>query len=444
MASLSFQKERGREGWRIQFRDKERRKRTLWLGKMAKRDAEKFKSVIEHLISAQAGGTLPDANIAAWIAERGRFRARFAKLGLIEAGHGDSVAIETLGELLAEYDAMRSSLCGRSKLNLGQAIDYLNRHFGAGRKLRLFTPADGLKFREWCLSKGRKIGKAKSGDGIAEATVRKFCQIGRQVFGHAIKRRLVVENPFMGVPTASIANPERQHFIERAIAQRAIDAAPNAEWRAIIALSRFGGLRVPSELTVLRWADVDLANRRLTIRAPKTGIRACPIFPELSPFLEDLAILAKPGLDTSLSERVIASCGDGEKNLRTGFLRILKRAGVAPWPRLFHGMRATRQTELQAKFPAKDVCTWLGNSEKIAMKHYSMATTAAFDLATGLRKNGDSAGDSTSAISAVIEESSFEDSKTQSAHESQRKWGLLMTGNNSEQTLHYPRQDSNL
>ena len=33
-------------------------------------------------------------------------------------------------------------------------------------------------------------------------------------------------------------------------------------------------------------------------------------------------------------------------NLRSQFMKILARAGVKPWPKLFHNLRGTRQTEL--------------------------------------------------------------------------------------------------
>jgi hypothetical protein len=33
-------------------------------------------------------------------------------------------------------------------------------------------------------------------------------------------------------------------------------------------------------------------------------------------------------------------------NLRTQFERIVKRTGLTPWPKLFHAMRASRETEL--------------------------------------------------------------------------------------------------
>jgi hypothetical protein len=70
-------------------------------------------------------------------------------------------------------------------------------------------------------------------------------------------------------------------------------------------------------------------------------------------------------------------------NLRTQLPRILKRAGVEAWPKLFHNLRATRQTERSKNHPSHVVCAWLGNSPRIAHKHYLQVTDADFDAAAG-------------------------------------------------------------
>ena len=97
-------------------------------------------------------------------------------------------------------------------------------------------------------------------------------------------------------------NTKRQHFVSREVIQQALEACSCPELRAIIALSRFAGIRVPSEVVGLSWQDVDLESRRLTIRAKKTehhedgGLRFCPIFPELLPHLQELHDRAQPAL----------------------------------------------------------------------------------------------------------------------------------------------------
>ena len=51
-------------------------------------------------------------------------------------------------------------------------------------------------------------------------------------------------------------------------------------------------------------------------------------------------------------------------------MRIIKRAGLTPWPKLFHNLRASRETELAEKFPIHVVCKWVGHNARIAEKHY--------------------------------------------------------------------------
>ena len=70
-----------------------------------------------------------------------------------------------------------------------------------------------------------------------------------------------------------------------------LEHGPDAEWRLIFALCRFGGLRCPSELLCLEGSDVLWDRDRIRIHSPKKeadeqgGDRFIPIFPELRPYL---------------------------------------------------------------------------------------------------------------------------------------------------------------
>jgi hypothetical protein len=64
--------------------------------------------------------------------------------------------------------------------------------------------------------------------------------------------------------------------------------------------------------------------------------------------------------------------------------RIIKRSGVKPWPKLFHNLQSTRQTELTEKFPSHVVCAWLGNSRAVAQDHYLQVTDAHFTQAVAV------------------------------------------------------------
>jgi hypothetical protein len=57
-------------------------------------------------------------------------------------------------------------------------------------------------------------------------------------------------------------------------------------------------------------------------------------------------------------------------NLRTQFRRILKKADVEAWTRIFHNLSASRQTELQEVLPDHASNQWLGISSRVAEEHY--------------------------------------------------------------------------
>ena len=99
------------------------------------------------------------------------------------------------------------------------------------------------------------------------------------------------------------------------------------------------------------------------------------MFPELRPYLEDLHELAAEG-----ERQVIPNVG-AASNQHTTMEKIIASAGHNQWPKLFQNLRASRETELLAQFPAKDVTDWLGNGVAVAMKHYAMARQFSFAAA---------------------------------------------------------------
>ena len=44
------------------------------------------------------------------------------------------------------------------------------------------------------------------------------------------------------------------------------------------------------------------------------------------------------------------------------------------WPKLFHNLRASRETRLAGDYPLHVVCEWIGNSALIAPKHFLQVT----------------------------------------------------------------------
>ena len=70
------------------------------------------------------------------------------------------------------------------------------------------------------------------------------------------------------------------------------------------------------------------------------------------------------------------------RNFRTQLHRIIERAGLKPWGKPWQNCRSTRETELAETYPLHVVCSWIGNSEAVAAKHYLQVTDNHFELAT--------------------------------------------------------------
>jgi len=182
-------------------------------------------------------------------------------------------------------------------------------------------------------------------------------------------------NPFAKVKAGSQKNTKRKTFVAHDVIEGVLAACPDNLWRLALVLARYGGLRVPSELERLTWADIDWASRRFTVRVPKKEhldgheTRIVPLFQEIEPFLRQ-AFDEAP----AASVHVLPKRFHNEGYVYAGVLRAVERAGVAKWPKLLVNLRASRETELMHQYPAHLVHAWLGNSPDVAYGHYLMAT----------------------------------------------------------------------
>ena len=138
------------------------------------------------------------------------------------------------------------------------------------------------------------------------------------------------------------SNRTRDYFVTREEAAAVLKECSDEQWKLLFALSRFGGLRCPSEHLALRWGGVDFEAGKITVHSPKTehhegkGIHVMPLFPELLPHLEAVKkkLLSDPDFDpkkTPISKLpVISRYRESNINLRTQLCKIIRRAGLTP------------------------------------------------------------------------------------------------------------------
>ncbi len=370
MASISNQPGGRRT---IQFVDpRDGRRRSIRLGKVTRKVAETFKTRVEYLLAARKTGQPIDSETAEWLSKLDEeLIDRLASVGLA-ASRGRT----TLERFLEDYVKARSDVKPSTKLVYGHTKRNLVQFFGPSKLLRDITRGDADDWRLW-LAEQR----------LADNTVRRRSGIAKQFFKAAVRKDLIGSNPFEDLTCVVRSNPDRFYFVTREEADRVLAACPNEEWRAIFALCRFGGLRCPSEVLLLRWDAIDWERGRMTILSPKTehhvdgASREIPLFPEMRGVLKAGAEKRDPACPF-----VIARYRDSTTNLRTTMMKIIRRAGLEPWPKLFQNLRSTRETELADQYPLQVVCAWIGNSQAVAARHYLQVTDAHFDAAASSDK----------------------------------------------------------
>ncbi len=239
----------------IQFVGADKRRRSIRLGRASLRVAEAVKVRVEHLVAASITGHAVDAETGRWVADLDDvLRDKLAAVGLVAKREA-----ATLATFIDGYIRTRSDVKPGTVIVYGQTRRNLVEHFGSDKLLRDVSPGNG---DEWRLSLIQQ--------GLANATVSRRCGIAKQFFRAALRLRLITSNPFADLTATAQANPDREYFITREEAEKVLEACPDAQWRLLFALSRFGGLRCPSEHLALRWEDVDWEHGRLTVRSSKT------------------------------------------------------------------------------------------------------------------------------------------------------------------------------
>lgn len=370
MASVSTNK-KGLK--RIQFFDAAGERKSIWLGRMTDRQADLYREQIEAIVFSQKTGDPLPIQTEQWVHQRApAFKKKLEKAGLIEIEVQEEAACAMLGDFIECYILGRGDVKAATGISYSNAERNLKTFFGADAPLNSITPARAEEWRNWL----------KSHERLAPNTIRRRTGIARQFFRAAAKRGLIAENPFEGLAASVRENTSRFYFVTPEETRALIDTAPDSQWRLLIALARYGGLRMPSEVLPLAWDDVDWDRGRFTVHSSKTehhaggGSRSVPLFPELLPYMREAFEMAEDG-----ATHVITRYRDATQNLRTTLGKIIKRAGLKPWPKLWQNMRSSRQSELVAEFPVHVVCKWLGNSPVIAAKHYLQVTEDDFQRA---------------------------------------------------------------
>lgn len=103
-------------------------------------------------------------------------------------------------------------------------------------------------------SDGEAYRAAMQARDLRSTTVHKRLGHARQMLEDAVRLGHITANPFRHVRQRMGDVSERRAYVPVADVSRVIDHCPNAWWKLLVALARFGGLRIPSEAFSLTWA----------------------------------------------------------------------------------------------------------------------------------------------------------------------------------------------
>lgn len=361
MASIVSQPN-GRKSVQFAFN---RKRPVVRLGVCTEKQATAFKVGLERLLDERAVGHPASPQTLAWLGSlTPKTRRRLADIGVLKNDPKNRLD-DFLAFVFERLNVKSSTMTGYS-----QSRRNLLEFFGPEKPIDEITEGDAEDFRAWL----RTQNKLREDGVMADTTVSKRCQRAREFFDTAVKHRWVPTNPFGEMKGWKTSNPDRMEFISRETIARVMRHC-DPEWRLILALCRYGGLRCPSEVTGLTWQDIDWEAGIMHVRSPKTtryvgkGQRDVPIFAELRQYLLDASELAPPG-----TVYVIYGRQRSGQALRSQLEKILRRAGIPQWGKLFQNLRSTRETELLEEFPMQVVCAWIGNTPDVALRHYLQVT----------------------------------------------------------------------
>jgi integrase len=343
-----------------------RRAQTLSLGRIRKPEAESYKLHLDRLILANNGAGTITAIDEEWIRERpDEIKGKLKALGLIES---EAKQTQSFVSVLDDYtERMRTwtaATVAAWKTHRRRAF-----LFFANRPINGITTGDARDFKQFMLSEPLSL---------SENSARKTIGCCRQVCQWLIDHEKLAKNPFIGQPVG-IGKAKNQGYVPADRIAAILSSCPNNEWRLLFVFARFAGMRCPSEPFQAKWSAIDWDHGRMLIDAPKKkDQRVIPLFPELRKYLEQY----HAELPEFASDWILPNLRETSGSLHAPASKIIMRAKQPLWPRLFHNLRSSCQTDLCDKHPLAAVCAWLGNSATVAARHYLQVTEAHFEAAT--------------------------------------------------------------
>lgn len=347
------------DSWSCQHRYNNQR---FWftLGKISKADAMIADGHIGRILASFEANASPPIESVLWLKQSTqKVRDVFRKAGISLADRRRLTVEEAVKEFNKDYK-QKDRIAHRTIVRMRQCTEKLGEYF-KDTYLDDVGVSEAKAFSRW-LKREYK----------AESTWSKSLQRCRQFFAWAIEHEFISKNPMVNIKGGRYENDSRQFYVDKKLIDSVLEIMPEGDFKIAVALGRFAGLRLPSELGELTWERINLPGKTMVIwDVKRSRDRVTPIFPELHKHLERHWELFGDQSDYVI---VDPAHRDPNANLRTTFGKYVVRAGHAKWPRLMQNLRASCESDLLNRFPIHKVVKWIGNSPNVALKHYAMVS----------------------------------------------------------------------
>ncbi len=343
------------------------KRHSVWLGTIREREAITIKLHVEAVIESTRLKTPLPAETQRWLRElQPDLRKRLSDV----LGTSKTVD-EAVEAYIAHVEATHKATTARGS---SDTLDQFAAHFGT----TLVRSLTGDQIDAWLRQQN-----------VAASTIGKHVKHLRSWLRWCERQRFVDSLPTIAT-SAAIGTGEKQ-YIEFERFQRIIDHFQgDGEMQAVLALARWCGLRIASEVVTLRVSSVDLAADRLLIDDSKRShrqsrgppvIRKLPLFSGVRPYL--MPLLKRK---CNPNDYLLPTLGGQDPQvvgslLRQRVYRAIDSLGMDRWPRVFHSVRATRQTQLKELFGEKVACDWVGNSTDVFRQNYELIDDEIFTRA---------------------------------------------------------------
>ncbi|MCP5547368.1 MAG: tyrosine-type recombinase/integrase [Akkermansiaceae bacterium] len=293
--AVAVELERAAQGVMAAGSDRAQRAKAVLAEAVAEIERETFtqlsaRKYLADLLAIATGEEMPAFTVATWFDEWLRRKARASSKA-------------TMARYRGHLDAFRAWL-GPVR---------------AGKPLESVTATEARRWRE-----------ALQDEGRAGKTVLAYTKDVAAAYRAAIREGLTNTNPFTGLDAIDTSDSHDRKPFTAAEVAALLGAAPTWEWRGLILVAAFTGLRL-GDAARLSWEAIDMQAKRITLVPSKTRRKKrevrIPIQPDLMAFLESVPIHSDEP-----AAKVFPTLSETPVFVRSGlsrrFLDIMEQAGV--------------------------------------------------------------------------------------------------------------------